>query len=227
MRKIVLIIGISFLTAIGSLNAQSVGFSYFFPKHGYFSNPIAPINISLPVKVGNYFQVSPGIGMYNIGAMSMTGFADEFNSERPLVGPFQSLELTIIPAIVLPFKTFKIDFNGGAFGFFAFNQKLIKSEFDQMICEVYDYSAIGSNISMDKSGFGWGFIYGVKLSFKVAKNAWGYIGANYYNGAQIGDISGTYKALDSGNNIINGTFDITNKKILYHGLQLSVGAILK
>ncbi|MDD2198972.1 MAG: hypothetical protein PHF99_02270 [Bacteroidales bacterium] len=40
--------------------SQSIGFSYFFPKNGYFSNPIAPVNLSIPVSFGKFFQISPG-----------------------------------------------------------------------------------------------------------------------------------------------------------------------
>ncbi len=227
MRKSFLLLLFILFFSFNYTFSQSVGFSYFFPRYGHFSNPIAPVNFSLPVKIGNFFQVSPGIGMYNIGGMSMTEFPDNYNSQKALVGPFQSLELTLLPAIVLPFKTFKIHFVGGVFGFFAFNQKIIESEFNEMFAEANYLTSCDSQLNFKNNGFGWGYIYGVKLSFKVNKKAWGYIGANYYTGSQLIKIEGSYIATTDANTITSGTLSFPMSKLLYSGLQISVGAILK
>ena len=120
MKKFFLISVLLITIASSNLFSQSVGFSYFFPKNGYFSNPIAPVNFSFPLKFSEYFKISGGIGMTNIGGMSMTGFPESYNSERALVGPFQSLELNVIPTLVLPFKAVKFDLFGGVFGFTSF-----------------------------------------------------------------------------------------------------------
>ncbi|HNQ67779.1 MAG TPA: hypothetical protein PKN32_05340 [Bacteroidales bacterium] len=225
-RKFILIIFV-FTIFGGETYSQSIGFSYFFPKNGYFSNPVAPVNFSLPVKMSDFFQISPGIGLYHIGGMSMTGFSEEYNSERALVGPFQSMELTLLPAIVIGFKKVKFDLVGGLFGFWGFNEKVIKSEFIDMIAEAHNFSVIDSDLNCKKSGFGWGYIYGIKFSFKVTKSAWGYIGANYYTGSQLFKIDGTYVATKGNNYIESGDFNFNNSKILYQGLQISVGAVLK
>jgi hypothetical protein len=225
MKKAILIL--TLCICFNYLSAQSVGFSYLFPKNGHFSNPIAPINFSLPIKAGKFFQISPGIGLYNIGGMSMSGFPESYNSQRALVGPFQSIELTILPALVLPFKKIKIDFIGGVFGFFAFNEKLIKSEFDDMLAEFHGFYSLDSQLNYKNSGFGWGYIYGVKFSFKVNKKAWGYVGINYLTGSQLYKIDGTFVATTSLNSIQTESFTYSDSKLLYQGLQLSVGAVLK
>lgn len=210
-----------------SVYSQSVGFSYFFPKNGYFSNPIAPVNFSLPLHMGQFFKVSPGIGMYNIGGMSMSGFPENYNSQRALVGSFQSLELTLLPAVVLPFKNLKIDFTGGLFGFLGFNQKIIAGQFNDMIKTANNYSSFDSDLTFKKTGFGWGYIYGMKINFKVTKKAWAYIGANYYTGWQNFKIDGDYTATIGNSTVEKGNFSFNSTRILYQGLQISVGAILK
>lgn len=225
MKKLI-IFTVVFLVFI-SAKSQSVGFSYFFPKNGSFSNPIAPISFSLPLKLGKFFQVSPGIGMYNIGGMSMTGFPDDYDSARPLVGPFQSLELTLLPAIVLPFKKVGLDFNGGVFGFLGFNQKVVGTGFSNMLKDANLFTALDCNTNSPKSGLGWGFIYGIKLRVKIKKTAWAYIGVNYYNGYQNYDISGYYSAIVGASIIEKGNFEFNNSKILYKGFQISLGAVLK
>ncbi|MDD3859745.1 MAG: hypothetical protein PHW83_06060 [Bacteroidales bacterium] len=227
MKKLKLIVIFLFLLFSAQVYSQSVGFSYFFPKNGYFSNPVAPVNFSLPVKMSDFFQISPGIGLFHIGGMSMFGFSEEYNSERALVGPFQSMELTLLPAVVLSFKQVKFDILGGVFGFWGFNQKIIKSEFNSMLAEAHSYSSFDSNLNYKKNGFGWGYIFGTKLSFKVTKSAWGYIGANYYIGSQLFKVDGSYVATKSNTIIESGSFSFNNSKILYQGLQISVGAVLK
>ncbi len=212
---------------LNSAFSQTVGFSYFFPKYGHFSNPVAPVNFSLPIKAGNFFQISPGIGMYNIGGMSMAGFPEIYNSKRALIGPFQSLELTLLPAVVLPFKSVKIYFVGGVFGFFGFNQKLIQGEFNNMMSEANNYSSFDSQADYKNNGFGCGYIYGIKLSFKVNKKTWGYIGANYYTGSQLIKINGSYIATTDAATISTGNFNFSESGLMYQGLQISIGAILK
>jgi hypothetical protein len=211
---------------IGCSFSQSIGFSYFFPKNGYFSNPVAPVNFSLPLKFGNFFQISPGIGLSNIGGMSMTGFPTEYNSERPLVGPFQSLELNLIPAIVLPFNSVKFDFAGGVFGFTSFSSKIMQGNFNNMMAEANNYDFVDTNLNIDKKALGWGYVFGFKISFKVTDSAWGYIGANYYMGEQKMALNGQYSGV-TGSTITTGNFDFPDASIMYHGLQVTIGGMLK
>lgn len=226
MKKTVITLVLFFSIGIGSAFSQSVGFSYFFPKNGYFSNPVAPVNFSLPLKFGNFLQVSPGIGLSNIGGMSMTGFPEEYNSNIALIGPFQSLELSLIPAIVLPFKTVKFDFSGGIFGFTSFNPKLIEGNFNNMFANAKNFDFVNTTTNIDKKPIGWGFVFGSKFSFKVTKSAWGYIGVNYYMGEQKMALNGEYYGV-ANNTVTNGTFSFPDASLLYHGLQISVGAVLK
>ena len=226
MKKIILIALMVSIFSASCVFSQSVGFSYFFPKNGYFSNPVAPINFSMPIKFGNFIKVSPGIGLSNIGGMSMTGFPDSYNSAQALVGPFQSLELNLIPAIVFPFKTVKFDIDGGIFGFASFNSRLMQGNFNNMFAEANNFDFVNTNTIINKKAIGWGYVFGFKVSFKVTKSAWGYIGANYYMGSQKMALNGTYSGITN-NTITEGDFSFPDAELLYHGLQLSVGAVLK
>lgn len=228
MKKVRLVLFLFVLLASTNLFSQSLGFSYFIPKYGYFSNPIAPISYSMPLKFNNYFLISPGIGLTNIGGMSMTGFPDGYNSERALIGPFQTLELNLIPTIVIPMgKSVKINLMGGVFGFMSFSPKVIKGNFNDMFADANAFRALDSNVSIDKSLFGWGYLFGGRINFKVTKKAWGYIGANYYIGGQKMALNGTYTGVDNLDVVTDDTFNFADTKLLFQGLQLSIGAVLK
>jgi hypothetical protein len=209
-----------------TVKSQSVSVSYFFPKDGYFANPIAPINFSLPLKFNNFFQITPGIGMANIGGMSMSGFGDGYNSSRPLIGPFQSFETSLIPTIVIPTKNVKVDLLAGVFCFFSFNNKIIYGNFNNMIAEKYNYKAVHSDFSIDKSAVGWGYLFGSKINIKVTKKQWFFVGVNYYLGKQKMNFSGNIIGIDSEDKISNIERNYQDVNLLYEGLSISLGVVL-
>lgn len=228
MKRAIILLSFFALVLSGSLvKAQSLGFSYMVPTNGYFSNPIAPVHFSMPIKFRKFIQISLGIGMHNIGGMSMTGFPDELNSSRALVGPFQSLNLSLIPAIVIPTKSFEMELQGGVFGFAAFNQKVMKGNFEDMISEAYNYTTLSSDLDIDKSSFGWGYVLGTKLNFKVKSNIWGFIGFKYYMGEQVFGIRSDLNFTAGNGAVQTRTVDYTDSKVLYHGYEISIGGTMR
>lgn len=225
MKKRILLLTVLSVFVCSGLMSQSIGFSYFFPKNGHFSNPIAPVSLSLPLKFNNYFQITPGIVMNNIGGMSMTGFPDNYDSQRPLIGPFQSFETTLLPTISIPTKNVKVDIMGGIFGVATFNTRILSGNFNDMIREAYEYQVVNSDMSINKSAMGWGYIGGIRFNFKVASSAWAYIGANYYFGGQNMPLKGSYSAYGS-NGIENVTVEYKDSRLLYEGFAISLGVSL-
>jgi hypothetical protein len=218
---------ISFLIVSQKVQSQSIGFSYFFPTHGYFSNPIAPVNFNMPLKFGKFLQISPGISMNNIGGMSMTGFPDELNSERALIGPFQSLSMSLVPAIVIPTKSVELELMGGVFGFTAFNQKIMHGNFEDMISEAYNYSSLSSDLSMDKSAFGWGYLVGTKLNVRIQNNIWGYIAVKYYMGSQNIGINGVLNYASGESASVYQEVNYPNSQLHYHGFEITIGGSMR
>jgi hypothetical protein len=224
MKKTICILAaLMLLASINVSKAQSLGFSYFFPTNGYFSNPIAPVHLSLPVKFGNFVQISPGISMNAIGGMSMAGLDDNLDAARPLVGPFQSLNGTLIPAIVIPTKSFQLDLEGGIFGFATLNTKLMDGSFDTMYEEAYDLNAANSDITYNKDLFGWGYVFGMKMSFRLKDNIWGFVAGRYYMGSQDMPLSG--KVYSGNNNMF--PVDMPDASLQYHGFEITIGGAMK
>ncbi|MFO7880170.1 MAG: hypothetical protein ACQES0_09900 [Bacteroidota bacterium] len=224
MKKLISIAaGLLLLLSVGGVKAQSLGFSYFFPTDGYFSNPIAPVHFSLPVAFGNYFQISPGISMNSIGGMSMTGLDEGLNSSRPLVGPFQTFNGSLVPTIVIPTKNVQLDLEGGVFGFVSMNTKLMEGSFDAMYEETYNLYAAKSDITYDKDMFGWGYVFGVKMSFRLQDNIWGFVGAKYYMGSQDMPLNGSVYTGD--NSML--PVDMPDASLQYHGFEITLGGAMR
>ncbi len=222
-KSFYLIAAILILVSVNTSKAQSLGFSYFFPTNGYFSNPIAPVHVSLPVKFGNFIQISPGISMNSIGGMSMAGLDDNLDADRPLVGPFQSFNGSLVPAIVIPTKSFQLDLEGGVFAFATMNTKLMEGQFDSMYEEAHQLEAANAVLDYEKDIFGWGYVFGVKTSFRLKDNIWGFVGAKYYMGSQDMPLSGSVYTGD--NSML--PVDMPDASLQYHGFEITIGGAMK
>lgn len=157
----------------------------------------------------------------------MIGFPSNYDSERPLMGPFQSYEMILIPTIKIPAgKSVRIDIMGGVFGFATFNLKLNKGNFDNMLLETYNLVAINSDYSISKSPFGWGYMTGVRFNFKLSGKLMLYTGANYYFGSQKIKLDGSFRGFDSEGapHLFNNSYQ--DLELLYHGLAISLGVVL-
>ena len=159
--------------------------------------------------------------------MSLDRLPDELHSNTALIGPFQSFTGSLVPTIVLPTKNLQLDIMGGVFGFASLNTKLMSGNFNNMLCEAYNYQAIGSDISIDKSIFGWGYLFGAKINFKIKDNIWGYNGGRYYIGSQRMALNGSYTAYNADNSIINRSIDYPDASLLYNGFEIIIGGVLK
>lgn len=227
MKKILLITGIILAFTTNYIQAQSVGFSYFFPKYGYFSNPIAPVHFNLPVSFGKYFQITPGISMNSIGGMSLSGLPNELNSDQALVGPFQSFSGSLVPTIVIPSKYVELELLGGVFGFASMNVKLMSGNFDRMYAEAYNYNIVNSNLSFDKQALGWGYVFGAKLNIRIKDNIWGYIAGRYYIGNQGFALNGDIAAANNSSEVVNHEVDFPDASIRYEGFEITIGGTFR
>lgn len=231
MKKTLLVITLLLIFSGSSAFSQSIGFSYFFPKNGYFGNPIAPIKFNLPLSFGDYIRITPGIGMNNIGGMAVEGLGENYQSDKPLIGPFQSLQLSLTPSIVIPIKNNKqkiveIELMGGYFGFTTFSSKLMKGNFDEMILNTHGYEMIRSDVSIDPSFLGHGWVFGLQVDFRLSGNIWGFVAGRYYLGKQPVDISGTYQYLNEGVTG-NETLNFSDTYMDYQGFEITIGGGLK
>lgn len=225
MKKILIIFLSAFLSI--SLYSQSLGFSYFFPVNGYFSNPIAPLKLSIPVTFGDYFEISPGVALYSIGGMGMTDLNEGYENSRPLVGPFHSFNATIVPTIVIPSGTFRYDLHAGIFAFHTFNTKLLTGNFEQMILKKENFQALSSDLKLDSRGWGWGFLYGLTVKFKITGKIWGKMGCDYYSGSQEMPVSGSYYASSFDKPLQKYYLDHPDARLDYRGFNVNIGVVLK
>jgi hypothetical protein len=216
-----------FSVFFGSLFAQSVSFSYFFPTNGYFSNPVAPLKLSLPLSFGTNFEISPGLALYSIGGMNLENLPNDLKSDKPLAGPFQSFNVNLVPTVVIPSGDFSFDVHAGMFVFKPFNVKILKGNFEDMLKEHYKFQALSSDVNLKNKSWGWGYIFGLTVNFKVTKTIWAFVGSNYYQGSKAVPLEGSYQAAGNGKPLAEYNFDFPGTKLDYKGFDISFGVTLK
>ena len=111
--------------------------------------------------------------------------------------------------------------------YYGFNQKFMTGNFDRSIVETQNFQAVFSNVDFKNNGFGGGYIYGGKLTYRLSQNLSVYTGLNYYSGKQKYPIGGNFVAYTSEDTKVSGIFKFDNSKIDYTGFMILFGVVNK
>jgi hypothetical protein len=202
-----------------------VGLSYFFPEHGTFSIPLAPLSYSQPItfKGFRYIKLIPTATVYSIGGMSVKGLPPDMPNTKPLIGPFYSVLVSFMPAISIPIDIVDLDFCGGYFGCYNINPKVMQGNMDHMLMKYEGWDACTSDIKL-KNNITHGFVFGMSISiwFNHEKQAIS-PGLFYYMGGSKLDLNGTYTGGASGFQVDTKPFDCPNSRLNYRGFEVQIG----
>ncbi len=227
MKKFILLILASIFFLTTSVKSQELGtsFSYFFPKNGYFSIPVAPVSIrGVGFSFGNYIAINGGISLYRISGMQV--ISDSYQFEEPLAGPFFSVLIPAQLQLILPLGNAKFKVHGGGFLYTNMGMKMQKDALHTAIMESTGAVAVSSNSSLDESaGTGWQF--GADFTYYIKKNLGINIKGRYYMGESDYKISGDYTAAYSDGTITQETLSVPDAKLDFTGLELGVGVVFK
>lgn len=219
-------ISIASLACLLSLGvyAQDVGlsFSYFIPRHGYFSTPISPFSIrGIGFNMNRYLALETGASLYRMSGLSMTGLP--FESQEPLLGP--NFTIFVPVELVLQFvgKQAKFDIKGGAFGFFGFDQKLNYGNIDRAIRQFENWDVANATLDF-KNNPGFGFHAGVEFTFYVTRQFGISIEANYLMGEAQFPLTGSYTG-GTASAFDTRAVNYSEAKVDFTGLEFSIGII--
>jgi hypothetical protein len=201
-----------------------VGLCYFFPEHGTFSIPLAPLSYSQPITFKNfrYIKLIASGTVYSIGGMSVKGLPPEMPNTKPLVGPFYSILLSFMPAVSIPIKMVDLDLCGGYFGCYNINPKVMQGNMDKMLMNYEGWDACTSDIDL-KNHITHGFVFGMSISiwFNHEKQAIS-PGLFYYLGGSKLNLNGTYTGGKSGLSVETKSVDFPNSRLNYRGFEVQI-----
>jgi hypothetical protein len=208
-------------------SAQSraqIGLSYFFPEHGTFSIPLAPLSYSQPITFKNfrYIKLIPGGTVYSIRGMSVTGLPANMPNNKPLIGPFYSVLVSFMPAISIPVKMVDLDFCGGYFGCYNISPKVMQGNMDKMLMSYEGWDACTSDIKM-KNNISHGFVFGMSVSiwFNHEQQAVS-PGLFYYIGGSKLDLKGNYSGGAINQPVQTKEIEFPNSRLNYRGFEVQI-----
>ncbi len=224
MRKLILIL--SFISISLGTSAQDFGlsFSYFIPKHGYFSVPVTPFSIrGVGFDINRFLAIESGFTLYRISGMGVKGLP--YESKKPLIGPFFSLMVPLEAVITFDFDNQAFKIKGGGFLFYNFDTKINEGNLDRELKEYFQWEVLNSDFSVNNN-LGYGYHFGVEYIIYFSQKFGISLEAYYLSGSSPLDMKGSYTGIPSdGDNIQLENADFTDAELDFTGYEFSIGLL--
>lgn len=225
MRLKILLIPLVFIMFALPSRSQQMGmsFSFFFPRSGYFSNPVSPFSIrGLGLNVTNFFSFETGFSLYRMAGMNVTGLPFETND--PLMGPFFSMMVPLDAVIEANTGNFVFKLKGGGFAFYNFMNRINYGNLDRAIADYEGWQVANADFDFTNS-LGYGYKFGGEIIIYFTKQFGINLEANYYVGNSPVRFEGKY----TGGTLMGGlsqvTADYPDSKLDFTGLELTLGVL--
>ena len=115
--RISIVLIIIFISLAWQAKSQQLGmsFSFFFPKNGYFSNPVSPFSLrGIGIHPTDFFSIESGFSLYRMSGMNVIQLP--FETMDPLMGPFFSIMVPLQAVFEVQTNNVVFRVKGGGFG---------------------------------------------------------------------------------------------------------------
>jgi hypothetical protein len=153
--------------------------------------------------------------------MSVTGIPDAFPHNKPLIGPFYSILISVMPAISIPIGMVDLDFCGGYWGAYNFVPKVMQGNMDQMFMKYEGWDACTSDINF-KNTINHGYVVGLSISIWFNDDQALSPGLFYYVGGSKVGLNGSYTGGKVGAPIETKTVEFPNSRLNYRGFEVQI-----
>jgi len=205
--------------------AQNVGlsFSYFIPRHGYFSTPISPFSFrGVGVNLNRFVALETGVSLYRMSGLNMIDLP--FTSREPFVGPNFTLFVPAELVFQLKGRRTELDFKAGGFAFHGFDQKLLEGNIDRALRSYQQWEVANSYFRFDNQpGVGWHT--GAELLVYVTRQVGVSLEVNYLRGQSKFPLSGSFTGGTAASGLQTLAADYPDAKIDFTGWEFSLGII--
>jgi hypothetical protein len=221
MKRVHLVIMITFLSLSAGAQDFGLSFSYFIPKNGYFSTPISPFSIrGLGVDLNRFIALETGASLYRMSGLSVKGLP--FETKDPLVGPNFTLFIPAEIVFQLKGSSVQFDIKAGGFFFYGFDQKINYGNFDRAIRTYENWNVANAAFTyQNKPGFG--YHAGAELTLYVTSQVGVSLECNYLVGDSQFPLAGTYTGGTDA--LETKPVDYSDARIDFTGLEFSIGLI--
>ena len=219
------VIALLLLCTFSPLKGQEFGlsFSYFFPKNGYFSNPVSPLSLrGIGVNFNRFVGIETGFTLYRMSGMNVTDLP--FESKDPIMGPFFSfmVPLDLVLSIGDDRQTFSI--KGGGFTFFNFDNRINYGNLDRALVEDTGLEVVNADLDYDNK-LGLGVRFGAEYTFYFTKKFGLTLEGYYLIGSSDLNLRGEYSGSSSSTPFETVQVDFPESKLDFTGLEISIGVV--
>jgi hypothetical protein len=228
----VLVLSLLFLLfSILTVQGIGVSFSYLLPRNGLFSHPVPPLSLrDIGSDIGRYLGVAGSLSLYSIRGMGITDEAGTpIDTGGPIVGPFLSILSSVVGKVKVPIWQLELEASGGIFGCYNIDPPLMTGTLDRYLATTVPagYEAVTSSVTTS-GHWGWGWVFGGKITYFVKGQIGVAVGANYYLGGGDLKLSGNYDAYDKDDflpTLTNQPLSATlqDARLDYSGLEIILG----
>jgi len=219
---IVLIILCSFPRQV---NSQELGmsFSFFFPRNGYFSNPVSPFSLrGIGVHPTDFFSIESGFSLYRMSGMNVIQLP--FSTKDPLMGPFFSIMVPLQAVFELQAGSVVFRLKGGGFGFYNFDTRINYGNMDRALRNFYQWDVANSDLKYDNK-IGFGYLVGGEIIFYFADKFGINFEVNYLSGGSDLNYRGYVIGGSSQDIIETENIEFKDARLDFTGWEITIGIL--
>jgi len=150
----------------GTSQELGMSFSFFFPRNGYFSNPVSPFSLrGIGVHPTDFFSIESGFSLYRMSGMNVINLP--FETKDPLMGPFFSIMVPLQAVFELQVGNVTLRAKGGGFGYYNFDTRINYGNMDRAMRDYYQLDVANSDLKYDNK-IGIGYLVGGEIIFYFA-----------------------------------------------------------
>lgn len=150
----------------GESQELGMSFSFFFPRNGYFSNPVSPFSLrGIGVHPTHFLSIESGFSLYRMSGMNVINLP--FETKDPLMGPFFSIMVPLQAVFELQVGNVTLRAKGGGFGYYNFDTRINYGNMDRAMRDYYQLDVANSDLKYDNK-IGIGYLVGGEIIFYFA-----------------------------------------------------------
>lgn len=205
--------------------SQELGmsFSFFFPRNGYFSNPISPFSLrGIGIHPTNFFSIESGFSLYRMSGMNVINLP--FETKDPLMGPFFSIMVPLQAVFEIQAGNVTFRAKGGGFGYYNFDTRINYGNMDRAMRNFYQLDVVNSDLVYDNK-IGFGYLVGGEIIFYFADKFGINFEVNYLAGGSDLNYRGYMTGGTSTNTIETQYVEYNNARLDFTGWEITIGVL--
>jgi hypothetical protein len=223
--KINVLLVVVLLSLPSPAKSQQLGmsFSFFFPKNGYFSNPVSPFSLrGIGIHPTDFFSIESGFSLYRMSGMNVIQLP--FDTKDPLMGPFFSIMVPLQAVFEVQTNNVVFRAKGGGFGYYNFDTRINYGNMDRALRDFYEWDIANADLKYDNK-IGFGYLVGGEIIFYFADKFGINFEVNYLSGGSDLNFRGSVIGGTLPDGIEEESIVFPDARLDFTGWEITIGVL--